>query len=89
MSKTKEALLERDEKEVQQMAEDMRMFVIEHEAGQHKDGTIPFCEKCEEEREPEPFCKDCNDTGRIEIMGDGANFEYDVVDVKPCHCQQE
>lgn len=29
-------------------------------------------------------CEHCNDTGEIEIMGDGANFEWDVVDVKKC-----
>lgn len=29
-------------------------------------------------------CEKCSGTGVIEIMGDGANFEWDVIDTKPC-----
>lgn len=29
-------------------------------------------------------CEDCKDTGAIEVMGDGDNFEYDVVGIKRC-----
>ena len=32
----------------------------------------------------EEECEKCNGTGYIEIMGDGENFEWDVVDTKPC-----
>lgn len=60
MSKTMEAILEKDEQEVRQMAEDMRIFIIEHEAGQHKDGIVPFCEKCEDERNTENGDSDVN-----------------------------
>lgn len=31
-------------------------------------------------------CELCGGTGEVEIMGDGDNFEWDVVDVKPCEC---
>lgn len=44
--------------------------------------------KMDKEKE-KPNCKICNDTGEIEIMGDGANFEWDVVDVKKCGCQRD
>lgn len=29
-------------------------------------------------------CEKCGDTGWAEIMGDGPNFEWDVIDVRPC-----
>ena len=29
-------------------------------------------------------CKKCKGTGMIDIMGDGGNFEWDVVDEKVC-----
>lgn len=57
---------------------------------QHVDG----CEQCVihecgcKEFE-EISCEKCNDSGMIEIMGDGANFEWDVVDMRTCSCQFE
>ena len=36
-----------------------------------------------------PFCNICNDTGEVEIMGDGDNFEWDVVEIKRCSCQED
>lgn len=42
----------------------------------------------EEEKTKCPF-GDCDGSGFIEIMGDGANFEWDVIDVKPCSCRLE
>lgn len=33
-------------------------------------------------------CKFCKDTGRLEIMGDGGNFEWDVVGYRDCQCQE-
>jgi len=35
-------------------------------------------------------CEKCNDKGflEIEIMGDGANFEYDVIDTKIVSCDE-
>ena len=44
--------------------------------------TIPELEKPEE-----IFCEKCGDTGVIEIIGDGDNFEVDVIGVKRCPCQ--
>lgn len=40
----------------------------------------------EHERTQESFveCDTCNDDGYVEIMGDGDNFEYDVIGTKPC-----
>lgn len=32
----------------------------------------------------EPECKTCNDERAIEVLGDGDNFEVDVVGYKPC-----
>tara|TARA_R110000868_G_scaffold160448_3_gene390072 strand:+ start:2508 stop:2651 length:144 start_codon:yes stop_codon:yes gene_type:complete len=32
----------------------------------------------------EDKCERCDGDGYIEIMGDGENFECDVVDTKPC-----
>lgn len=32
----------------------------------------------------EEKCERCGGDGYIEIMGDGENFEWDVVDTKPC-----
>ena len=33
-------------------------------------------------------CETCNGDGYIEIMGDGANFEWDCIGTKPCpDCQ--
>jgi len=29
-------------------------------------------------------CENCNGDGFVEIMGDGDNFEYDVIGTKPC-----
>lgn len=29
-------------------------------------------------------CRTCNDKGYIEEMGDGENFEWDVIGTKPC-----
>jgi hypothetical protein len=29
-------------------------------------------------------CDTCNDDGYVEIMGDGGNFECDVIGTKPC-----
>lgn len=34
-----------------------------------------------------PNCEICNDEGFVEVMGDGENFEWDVVGYKRCHCQ--
>lgn len=35
-------------------------------------------------------CDLCNGEGLIEIMGDGVNFEWDVIGTKPCpHCFPE
>ena len=34
--------------------------------------------------EQEDQCEECGGDGIIEIMGDGENFENDVVDTKPC-----
>jgi len=34
----------------------------------------------------EKNCERCGGTGVIEIMGDGAHFEWDVVDTRPCDC---
>ena len=35
-------------------------------------------------------CEYCNDTGIIEIIGDGNKFESDVIGTKPCpHCLEE
>jgi len=52
---------------------------------QHVDGCeqciIPEC-GCKEFEEIS--CGSCNDTGVIEIMGDGENFEVDVIGKKPC-----
>jgi len=31
-------------------------------------------------------CESCNGTGYIEILGDGDNFECDVVGHKKCKC---
>lgn len=88
MAKIKDAMLEEQAKNERQFGEDMKMFKLEHEAGQHKDGIVPFCELCEEEREKQPFCEDCNDTGIIEIMGGSDADEWGVVDKKPCVCRQ-
>ncbi|MDZ4241132.1 MAG: hypothetical protein U1D31_03375 [Patescibacteria group bacterium] len=39
---------------------------------------------------PNPDCQFCAGEGIIEIMGDGDNFEWDVVETKPCkECRQE
>lgn len=46
-----EAILNKDAEDVKKMADDFEMFRMEHKAGQHKDGNIPFCESCEEERD--------------------------------------
>lgn len=35
------------------------------------------------------MCDVCKDTGEIEIMGDGDNFENDVVGIRKCDCQQD
>lgn len=43
----------------------------------------PDCEKCN------IVCQICKDTGFIEIMGDGDNFEVDVVATKRCGCQDD
>ena len=43
----------------------------------------PNCSTCHKNK---PFCEICNDTGRIEVMGDGPNFECDVVGYKSCIC---
>ena len=32
----------------------------------------------------EEKCEECNDSGYIEIMGDGENFEWDVVGTQRC-----
>ena len=29
-------------------------------------------------------CESCDGDGFIEVMGDGDNFEYDVIGTKPC-----
>ena len=29
-------------------------------------------------------CETCNGDGYVEEMGDGANFEWDVIGTKPC-----
>lgn len=34
-------------------------------------------------------CSICKDEGRVEVMGDGANFEWDVVGFKTCECKNE
>lgn len=36
------------------------------------------------EMEPIPECETCNDERAIEVLGDGENFEVDVVGYKPC-----
>lgn len=42
-----------------------------------------------EEEEKKPDCELCNDTGIIEIIGDGDHFECDVIATKKCRCQLE
>jgi hypothetical protein len=32
----------------------------------------------------EEVCNRCDGDGYVEVMGDGPNFEWDVVDHKPC-----
>lgn len=34
-------------------------------------------------------CIHCGGTGVIEVMGDGPNFEWDVIAEKPCWCNTE
>jgi hypothetical protein len=41
------------------------------------------------EREPEPKCEYCNDTGIVEISGDDGRGNWDVVDSKRCGCNQD
>ncbi len=40
----------------------------------------------EEWIEESKVCERCKGTGEIEIMGDGENFEWDVVGIKTCEC---
>lgn len=42
----------------------------------------------EEDDKEEVVCELCNDTGVIEVMGDGDNFEWDVIGTKPCICTE-
>ncbi len=42
------------------------------------------CGGCYGHRIDHKDCDLCDGTGEVEIMGDGDNFEYDVVDRKPC-----
>lgn len=49
-----------------------------------------ICSECLEHATPIIYnCDDCQDSGEIEIMGDGDNFEWDVVGIKRCHCQYD
>jgi hypothetical protein len=44
----------------------------------------------EETKLKEDVCAKCDGTGYIEIMGDGENFEWDVIGTKPCsECQND
>jgi hypothetical protein len=46
--------------------------------------------KIHKEQVEEKFdCELCQDTGEIEVMGDGDNFEWDVVGIKQCSCQED
>lgn len=45
--------------------------------------------KDEPEEETKFNCERCEDTGLIEIMGDGDNFEWDVIGHKRCKCQED
>lgn len=100
-----EAILQKEQDDRDQMARDMEMFIKEHEAGQHKDGIVPFCEKCEEERDNHDChtsqedgcaacdkryqCKVCKDTGVVEVYGGSDADEWGVVDTKTCICRKE
>jgi hypothetical protein len=43
-----------------------------------------------ETNEKEEVCEKCGGDGYIEIMGDGENFEWDVIGTKPCsECQND
>lgn len=37
-----------------------------------------------EDVEEEDNCEECGGDGFVEIMGDGPNFEWDVVGTRPC-----
>lgn len=50
MSKIKDSIEDENIARENEMAEDFKMFKKEHEAGQHADGIVPFCELCEEKR---------------------------------------
>lgn len=41
------------------------------------------------ESTPEYECEICNDTGLEEVMGDGDNFEWDVIGHKLCRCKRD
>lgn len=49
---------------------------------------LPMQEKCETCNTTgmvdENYCERCGDTGVIEELGDGENFEVDVIGYKPC-----
>jgi len=47
--------------------------------------TLWICEECEKLEKYN--CQKCLDTGKIEILGDGDNFEVDVIGIKKCICQ--
>lgn len=39
--------------------------------------------------DPEYNCEYCQDTGRVEVIGDGAGFEVDIIGYKDCtHCTE-
>lgn len=67
-------------------------YVAEHDLPENhgEDGECiscpvkAYCEVCEGKGEVEDVCETCGGDGFIEIMGDGENFEWDVIDTKPC-----
>jgi hypothetical protein len=46
-----------------------------------------ICSDCKEHCSE--VCEVCNGTGIVEIMGDGPNFEWDVIGTRPCACVKE
>lgn len=56
-----------------------------------KDHLIGVAEQLEKQYDREfPLCEKCNDTGflEVEIMGDGENFEWDVIGHKTVSCDE-
>ena len=42
------------------------------------------CRKCEDECDVVEVCEVCGGDGFVEVMGDGDNFEWDVIGTTPC-----